>query len=128
MKKNITAIEALHASSLFNIVRKINETGFSEQIEVCNPDDIGFYNKVYIVNLSEVNDFVVVASNEQDAFDEAIDYANEMGYEGLIATYQQLIDDDYTDEQINEFPCGGNEGWYVPSHNTRIKFLIRVES
>jgi hypothetical protein len=128
MKKNITAIEALHASPLFNIVRKINETGFSEQIEVCNPDDIGFYNKVYIVNLSEVNDFVVVASNEQDAFDEAIDYANEMGYEGLIATYQQLIDDDYTDEQINEFPCGGNEGWYVPSHNTRIKFLIRVES
>ena len=96
-----------------------------DTIDVCNPDDIDWTDGVYIVHISQFDHmFLVFADNESDAIDSVIDTCRDLEYTGLISTYSQLIDDGYTDDEINDHVCGGNECLYLNTHYIRIEKVM----
>ena len=83
-----------------------------ELIPAINPDeaqDWPKWNKAYLVHLTMFNTLAVFARNETDALDEAVDYAEDQGWEGCFCTpeyEQELIDDGFEDEIL----YAGNHG------------------
>jgi hypothetical protein len=86
-----------------------------EKITIVNPDDYNnrFWKKNYLIRVTYPGTpFIVNADNEQEAIDYFINYCEEH-YPGLVSTYQELIDDGYTDIEIDELISGGNHGLYL---------------
>jgi len=79
-----------------------------------------FWKHLYHVYLSEITGYLKVnADHEQDALDYAIDYAEEMGWEGLFFSNEEI--NNMPDEEIDEYICSGNHCRYLNSHNVTIE-------
>jgi len=89
-----------------------------------------FCKHCYLITLSEFGPVVFVnADNEADALDYAIDFCEDMGWEGLLLSCedaQELVEraiaegkaeEAYLEEYIN----GGNHGRFLSSLNVRIE-------
>jgi len=90
-----------------------------------NPDDLAenFWNHNYLVTVTAHGiKFKVNADSEQDALDYVIDYCEDK-MPGLVASYQELRDDDYSDDEIDDYYCGGNHSLYLTTHNIHIDVL-----
>lgn len=90
-----------------------------------NPDDKLFWRNTYLVYIETgmywLKPFLVHANNEQEAFDEIVDYAEEKGFVGYFAEDSHLEElrqdaiasghdeDAFIDEQFTQ---GGNHGRY----------------
>ena len=69
-------------------------------------------------------EYIVNADNEQEAIDFIIDHAEENA-PGLVASYQELIDDGMSDDEIEEYINGGNHCLYLTTHNIHIETIQR---
>lgn len=88
-----------------------------------NKDDYDekFYRNNYRIFVSAQGcEYIVNADNEQDAIDFIIDDAEENA-PGLVAAYHELIEEGYTDNEIDEWICGGNHSLYLTTHNIHIE-------
>jgi hypothetical protein len=97
-----------------------------DNVEIVNLDDWAekFWAHDYLITVTAQGlEFVVNAAHEQDALDELIDFFEQAGYHGLIATYQDLTEDGLKDDQIDEYICGGNHGLYLTTEHVMIKSL-----
>ena len=81
-----------------------------------------FWNHSYKVWLSEFNDLLINANNEQDALDYAIDHATAQKWEGLFLTQEQ-VDEIEQEGFLGDYISGGNEGRYLSSFNVTIEKL-----
>lgn len=91
-----------------------------------NKDDFDekFYPNNYKVFVTAQGiEFHVNAHDEGEAIDAVIDYCEEKEMKGLVSSYLELKDDDYTDTEIEDFTCGGNHGLYLTTHNIHIEKL-----
>ena len=103
-------------------VRIIN----GEKVDYPNPDDYDnhFWRQNYFIRITEQGmPFIVNADYEQCAIDEIIDYCEEV-YPGLVNTYQELIEEGYTDTEIEEFISGGNHEVYLNTYHITIEEVI----
>jgi hypothetical protein len=60
--------------------------------------------------------FFVNADCEQDALDELIDFFEAMGWAGLVSDGSDL-----SEEEREEYVCGGNHGLYLTAHHIHIE-------
>lgn len=90
-----------------------------------NKDDFDekFWKNNYLVTVTAQGiEFTVNADCEQAAIDYVIDYCDEI-MPGLVAPYSELIEEGYTDTEINDYICGGNAGLYLTTHNINIETI-----
>ncbi len=83
-----------------------------------NYDDYkeSFWKNNYEVKVTENGiTFIVNADNEQEAFDYIIDYCEEK-LPGLVSSYDELKEDGYNDQEMEDFIQGGNHGLYLTTH------------
>ena len=94
-----------------------------------NRDDLtkNFWKNNYKIYVTAQGiEFHVNADCEQDAIDYIIDYCadeDEGNMPGLVADYRELLDDGITENEINDYICGGNKSLYLTTHNIHIEKL-----
>ena len=118
-------------------VDKVSDTSDKPYEAIVNPNDYecNFWGHDYLVTLSEFGPTLLVnAGNEACALDEAIDYAQEQGWDGLFLNEEdirELMDDSICDGKdeyayLDEYPSGGNHGRYLSSHNVTVREVKRA--
>jgi hypothetical protein len=97
------------------------------KVEFANKEDYKgqFYRNNYAVTLSEFGPTVIVnADNEQDALDEAIDYAEKKKYDGLFLSREDEEELE-SEGNLGDYMMGGNHGRYLSSMNIGIQKIAK---
>lgn len=93
------------------MIKQIN----GEKAYLVNPKDISdhFWKNTYIVRMTYQGiPFIVNADYESAALDYIIDYCEEH-LPGLVCTYEELLNDGYSEEEIDDEISGGNHCLYL---------------
>lgn len=79
-----------------------------------------FWKHNYRVTLDMGVSFWVNADDEQEALDFVIDYCEEHRFVGFVASPGEI-----TEEEAEEYACGGNHGLYLTTNTLYIEEVAR---
>lgn len=91
--------------------------------EIINTQDAFYNDNVYKISLNNysVHFYYVLGNHEGEALDILVDYLESKKATGDLYTYEELIDDGLSEEDIECFLVAGNKCFYLSSEHTHIE-------